>query len=101
MSNDAAQRNAADIDSQLRRGLFLLEEPGEAEATLGVIAMANGYAVVRLDDVTDGVLSEEDAMLSEMYARRIASASASDETIGFIQMLREQSEIQIFEDRLQ
>ncbi|MBT8051289.1 MAG: SurA N-terminal domain-containing protein [Gammaproteobacteria bacterium] len=101
VSNDAAQRNAADIDSQLRRGLFLMEEPGDADATLGVIATGNGYAVVRLDSVTDGVLSEEDAMVSQMYARRIASASASDETIGFIQMLREQSEIEVFEDRLQ
>ncbi|NNJ78171.1 MAG: hypothetical protein HKP19_02830, partial [Xanthomonadales bacterium] len=54
VSNDAAQRNAADIDSQLRRGLFLMEEPGDADATLGVIATGNGYAVVRLDSVTDG-----------------------------------------------
>jgi hypothetical protein len=39
-------------------------------------------------------------MRLQMYSRRIASATASAETIGFIQMLREQSEITVFEDRL-
>lgn len=101
VSRDDAQRNAADVDRQLLRGLFLMEEPGESDATLGVIAMSDGYAVVRLDSVTDGVLESDDEMRNQMYARRIASASASDETIGFIQMLRDQSEIKIFEDRLQ
>ena len=101
VSNDAARRNSPDVDSQLRRGLFLMERPGEAAATLGVIETGSGYAVVRLDSVTDGELAGDDDARVQMYSRRIASSSAADETIGFIRMLREQSEIKVFEDRLQ
>ena len=36
-----------------------------------------------------------------VYSRRIASGSASEEAMGFVQMLREQSTIEVFEDRLQ
>jgi hypothetical protein len=38
-------------------------------------------------------------MRKQAYQRRIANASANTEIIGFVKMLREQSEIQIFEDR--
>jgi hypothetical protein len=65
-----------------------------------VFEVNEGYAVVQLDSVTDGVLGEDDLVRNQSYARRIASASATDEAMGFIQMLRAQSTIEVFEDRL-
>jgi len=55
--------------------------------------------VIQLDSVTPGELVEEDALRKQMYNRRISNASASTETLGFMAMLREQSEIKIYEDR--
>jgi peptidyl-prolyl cis-trans isomerase D len=101
IANEAATRAAPDVDARLRRELFLMEAPAEGSATTGVVELADGYAVVRLDSVTDGVLAEDDLAKNQAYARRIASASATDEAMGFIQMLREQSTIEVFEDRLQ
>ena len=101
VANEAATRTAPDLDASLRRELFLMEIPAEGSATTGVVELANGYAVVRLDSVTDGVLAEDDLAKNQAYARRIASASATDEAMGFIQMLREQSTIEVYEDRLQ
>jgi hypothetical protein len=66
-----------------------------------LVELADGYAVVELTDVSPGAIATEDEARRQAYSRRIASASATDETWGFLQMLREQSEIQVFEDRLQ
>ena len=98
--NEAATRTMATIDSSLRAELFLMEKPAEGSATTGVVEVGEGYAVVRLDSVTDGELAEEDVARTQAYVRRIASASATDEAMGFIEMLRAQSTIEVFEDRL-
>ena len=39
-------------------------------------------------------------MRKQAYSRRIAAASATDEAMGFLQMLRAQSTIEVYEDRL-
>ncbi|MEE4216171.1 MAG: SurA N-terminal domain-containing protein [Xanthomonadales bacterium] len=98
--NEAATRTMTAIDSSLRSELFLMEKPEEGNATTAVVEVGEGYAVVRLDRVTDGVLAEGDVARIQAYSRRIASASATDEALGFIEMLRAQSTIEVFEDRL-
>ena len=50
--------------------------------------------------MTDGSIGEEDALRAELFTRRIANATATGEVTGFMKMLRSQSEIQVFEDRL-
>lgn len=99
-ANEAVSRTAPGIDTRLRDDLFRMAAPVEDEVTTGVIALDEGYAVVRLEGVTDGELAEDDVVRNQMYARRIASASANEEAIGFIQMLRAQSTIEVYEDRL-
>jgi len=99
--NEAALRTSPGIDAGLRSGLFLMPVPAEGGVETDIVEMADGYAVVRLEGVTDGVLAEDDLARRQMYSRRIASASASEEAIGFVQMLREQSTIEVYEDRLQ
>jgi len=97
---EEATRLSAELDGRLRQQVFLMDAPGEEAAVTGVIELDDGYAVVQLDSVTDGVLAEEDVMRKEAYSRRISNASAGDETIAFMQMLKAQSNIEVFEDRL-
>ena len=98
---EAATRNDPGIDARLRAQLFLLPAPGEEGPVQSVVELDRGFAVVQLDGVTDGELSDEEAFRKQAYSRRIASASANTETLGFVRMLREQSTIEVYEDRLQ
>ena len=66
----------------------------------GVAELGDGYAVVRLESVRDGEIEEGDEQRLDTFKRRIANASATTEVLGFIRMLREQSTIEVFEDRL-
>jgi peptidyl-prolyl cis-trans isomerase D len=101
VSEEAATRTMPGLDAALRRELFLMDEPGEDQAVRELVELADGYAVVELTGVTEGVVATDDEARRQAYSRRIASASGTDETWGFLQMLRAQSEIQVFEDRLQ
>ena len=101
VAEDAATRTMPGLDAALRRALFLMDAPAEGEAVRELVELADGYAVVELTGVTPGAIATEDEGRRQAYSRRIASASATDETWGFLQMLREQSEIKVFEDRLQ
>jgi len=97
---EAAKRTDPGIDPSLRTGIFLMQAPGEAGPAMSVLEMNGGYAVVQLDSVKQGELSAEDVLRKQAYQQRIAAASANTEILGFIKMLRAQSEITVFEDRL-
>ncbi len=96
---EAATRTGAQANTQLRDQVFLLQGPDEEGPARAVIKLDDGYAVIQLDSVTPGELAEEDALRKQMYSRRISNASASTETLGFLEMLRKQSTIQVYEDR--
>jgi peptidyl-prolyl cis-trans isomerase D len=96
---EAATRTGAQANTQLRDQIFLLQGPDEEGPARAVIKLDDGYAVIQLDSVTPGELAEEDALRKQMYNRRISNASASTETLGFLEMLRKQSTIQVYEDR--
>jgi peptidyl-prolyl cis-trans isomerase D len=98
--NEAATRQSADVDARLRTELFKLPAPAEGGVTTAVVEVDAAYTVVRLEAVRDGELPTDDVLRNQMYSRRIASASANEEALGFIQMLRAQSTIEVFEDRL-
>ena len=55
---------------------------------MAVVGLDDGYAVVRLDSVVDGELSDEDHLRKQAYARRIANASGNTEMLGFLRLLR-------------
>lgn len=97
---EAARRTSAEIDPALRNQVFLMEAPGEDGRVTQVVELNNGYAVVQLDKVTEGALPEDDAVRKLTYSRRVTNGSASAETIAFLRMLREQSTIEVYEDRL-
>jgi peptidyl-prolyl cis-trans isomerase D len=98
--SEAAQRTSPDVQADLREKLFLMDLPGDNGPVIEVLELNDGFAVVRLESVTDGALSEEDALRSQSYQRRISNATASSETFAFLRMLRSQSQIEVFEDRL-
>ena len=75
--------------------------PAPAEGPVReIVEVSEGFAVIQLEGVTDGVFAEDDPMRKQAYSRRIAAASATDEAMGFLQMLRAQSTIEVYEDRL-
>jgi peptidyl-prolyl cis-trans isomerase D len=97
---EAATRSSTELDASLRDQVFLMEAPAEGGMVTQVVELPDGYAVVQLVRVTDGTLSEEDVLRKQAYQRRIANGSASSEAMGFLRMLRAQSTIEIYEDRL-
>ena len=97
---EAATRNSVEVRSDLRKDLFFMDAPGEDGPVNQVLKLSDGYAVVQLQSVTDGVLSDEDVLKSQSYKRRISNATGNSEALSFMRMLRNQSEIQVFEDRL-
>jgi peptidyl-prolyl cis-trans isomerase D len=100
IEQEAATRNAPQMEARLRREVFLLPKPAEDGPVRSVVALGDGYAVIQLDSVTDGEYSAEDALRAAQYTRRLSNGTASAEALGFVRMLREQSEIKIFEDKL-
>ena len=97
---EAIMRDDVEIRADLRKELFQMDVPGEGGPLTEVLELSDGYAVVMLQSVSDGELLEEDVLKSQSFSRRLANSSASSETFGFLRMLRSQSEITIYEDRL-
>jgi peptidyl-prolyl cis-trans isomerase D len=100
LESEGAARNAADLAPELRQGLFEMAAPAEGEVTRGLVPLSDGFAVVELVEVIPGALSEEEAARRDAYRRRLANVTASSETQAFLRMLRAQSEVQVFEERL-
>ncbi len=95
-----ARRQGSPYPAQLVARVFRMMPP-EAEATrLEVLPLDKGYALVNLISVTDGELTEDDLIRQQNYRRRIANATANAETYGFLRLLRSQSDIEVFEDKL-
>jgi peptidyl-prolyl cis-trans isomerase D len=97
---EALMRDDAEIRADLRKALFQMDVPGEGGPLTEILELSDGYAVVQLQSVSDGELLEEDVLKSQSFNRRLANSTASSETYGFLRMLRSQSEITVFEDRL-
>jgi len=96
---EAATRTGPQNNTQLRDQVFLLQGPGDEGPARAVVELDDGFAVVQLDGVTPGELAEDDALRGQAYNRRISNATASTETLGFLEMLRKQSTIEVYEDR--
>ena len=97
---EGVRRNSSELPSDLLTQVFRLGPPEGDAPRLAVLPLSDGYAVVQLEQVTDGDVAKLDLETVRNYRARIANAAANTETIGFIQMLRKQSEIEVFEDRL-
>ena len=100
VSAETARRMTPGYDPELLRQAFLMERPGEGETRSAVFELADGYAIVELQSVVDGEITEEQALMQQAYQRRIANGTASEEAMGFIRALRDASIIEVYEERL-
>lgn len=100
VESEGATRTASEVSADLRAELFDMVAPAEGEVNHEVLPLAEGYAVVELREVKPGELSEEEEARRESYRQRLANVMASVESQAFLRMLREQSDIRVFEDRL-
>jgi len=95
-----AKRQGSPYPAQLVSGVFQMEAPEGETFRHEVLPLSNGYAAVQLESVSDGELSEDDLIRKQNYQRRVANATANAEAYGFLKLLRSQSDIEVFEDRL-
>ncbi len=100
VQSEDLDRRSAQVDTRLRDEVFLMERPGDSGPVLGVVELDDGYAAVQLNSVADGELPADDPMRRQAYVRRISISSGNTETVGFLKMLRDQSVIEVYEDRL-
>jgi peptidyl-prolyl cis-trans isomerase D len=100
LQTEAARRIGSGFPGDLLNELFRLPRPEEGQPGFAILPLSDGFAVVQLDAVMDGELTEGDLVREQNYRRRIANASSNAEALGFVRMLRSQSEIEVFEDRL-
>jgi peptidyl-prolyl cis-trans isomerase D len=100
LAMEAVRRDNKELPAELLTGIFLLQAPENEAPRIATVPMANGYAVVQLEQVVDGVVPDDDPARVQNYRRRIANASANAEAMGFLRMLRKHAQIEVFEDRL-
>lgn len=100
VESESLTRTSPALPADLSAELFELQSPEGEQARFAVLPFSEGYAVVALREVRAGALTEEQEALRNSYRQRIANVRASSETQAFLSVLREQSEIQVFEDRI-
>ena len=95
-----ARRQGSPYPQQLITRIFRMSPPETDAIRMEILPLDEGYAVVALESVADGVLSEDDLIREQNYRRRISNATANAEAFAFLRFLRSQSEIEVFEERL-
>jgi len=97
---NAVLRSGKDQPADLLTQVFRMARPAGDAPSIATVPLDDGYAVVVLASVTDGQVKEDDLIGLQNYKRRIAVASANAEAFGFLRLLRKQSKIEVYEDRL-
>lgn len=95
-----ATRRSFELGGQLLDTLFSLPRPAEGENLLEVIPNANDWMLVRLEQVTPGNPDEADEAQRQSARQQIRFSRASLEFEGLLQWLRENTEINVVEQRL-
>jgi len=101
LAAESARRDDTEIPNDLLTQIFKLQPPEGDTPRNVVVPLSDGYAAVQLLRVVDGEVSDEDLQKIRNYRQRIANATANAEAVGFLRMLRKQSEVEVFEDKLQ
>lgn len=97
---EAAPRRHQQPDPQVVTNVFKLPVPAEGETIDAVVRAADGHALVILEAVTPGSLTEGAVLAANQYRRILANANASSEAWALVRQLREQADIQVFEENL-
>jgi peptidyl-prolyl cis-trans isomerase D len=97
---DQIQRNALVPDNRLVTEVFQLSIPAEGQSIEAVLPSTDGFAVIQLEKVTDGVIDEGAALAQQQYSRILTNSNASQEATGLIKRLRSEADVKVFEDRI-
>ncbi|MCY4149815.1 MAG: SurA N-terminal domain-containing protein [Gammaproteobacteria bacterium] len=85
----------------LGEAVYASARPQEGEVLFGGAILSNGdYALYKLDSVTDGVIDEIDDSTRQAFSNRLVFGEGAGMMSGFSKQLRDQAEIEVFEDRL-
>lgn len=94
-------RSAANVDSQLVAELFKLARPAEGKPSTGIAALADhGYALLQLKAVHDGDPAKVDTAGRDQVRQQLQQLGAIQAERAFIASLRQQTKIEIAEDRI-
>lgn len=97
---EVISRNNFQFGADFSRDLFRLASPEEGQATLHVLPTNDGYAVVRLEEVTPGDPTSASEQQREMMRQQIAFAQMGYEINALMEWLRANTNISVIEDRL-
>jgi len=98
--HDAIKRNSFVPDVTLVQEIFRLQAPDEGATVQTVLPTSNGFAVVELHSITQGVLEGGELLAKKQYERYIANSNASQEATALMRQLRASAEVEVFEDRI-
>jgi peptidyl-prolyl cis-trans isomerase D len=98
--HDAIKRNSFVPDATLVQEIFRLQSPAEYATVQTVLPTSNGFAVVELESITQGVLEGGALLAQTQYGRVIANSNASQEAFALMRQLRASAEVEVFEDRI-
>ena len=94
------KRNALQPDNKLVTELFQLKAPEEGQTLPVVLPSTDGFAVIELEMVTDGVAEEGAALAQQQYARILTNSNASQEAFSLMRRLRSEADVKVYEDRI-
>lgn len=97
--HESVGRNDFQLGPNLVQDLFRLPRPGSTPA-VHVLSGPDYEAVVRLEAVTEGNPATAGEQERDMMRRQIRFVRLNDEISGLIDRLREDTDIQVVEDRL-
>lgn len=100
LQQQEATRRSFELGSQVLDALFSLPHPKEGENVLEVIPNAGNWMLVRLEEVEPGRPDEADAAQRQSARQQIRFSRSSLEFEGLLQWLRENTEINVIEQRL-
>ncbi len=100
LSVEDAGRRSFDPDPVIVANVFKLPRPGDDTPTHHVVESADGYGLVALQSVTDGSVDESQPLAARQARLMMGSINASTESWALVRQLREQADVQIFEDNL-
>jgi len=85
----------------LGEAVYASARPGKDEVAFGAAVMSNGdYALYKLSAVADGDIEEIDDSIRQAFLNRLNFSEGAGMMAGFSKQLRDQAEIEVFEDRL-
>ncbi len=101
-SHEAIKRNSPTPDATLVAEVFRLQVPAtESDPIEAVLPTVNGFAVVELSSVNNGVIDGGAVIAQQQFERLVANVNASHETFALMRQLRANAEVTVFEERIQ